>query len=156
MKKSPFELAGSLIGHTKSVVCLKVSLTVGCNMLYSGSIDQSIRYVYRELMPKYFFFLYCIKFPWITKWLNQSSLTIQILLSCFLQVWNIDTLQCTMTLNKHTGVVTSLLCWEQYLFSSSSDGTIKIWAMTEVGTLTVVYTHNEQSVRYPIIWLYFS
>ncbi|XP_027922329.1 zinc finger CCCH domain-containing protein 48-like [Vigna unguiculata] len=101
--KSPFELAGSLIGHTESVVCLIVSLNVGWNMLYSGSMDQSIK------------------------------------------VWNIDTLQCTMTLNEHTGVVTSLLCWEKYLFSSSSDGTIKIWAMTEVGTLAVVYTHNEQS-----------
>jgi len=56
-----------------------------------------------------------------------------------------------MTLNEHTGVVTSLICWERYLFSSSSNDRIKIWAMTEVGTLTVVYTHNEQSVRYPII-----
>jgi len=56
-----------------------------------------------------------------------------------------------MTLNEHIGVVTSLLCWEKYLFSSSYDGTIKIWAMTEVGTLAVVYTHNEQSVRYLII-----
>ncbi|WVZ19980.1 hypothetical protein V8G54_007302 [Vigna mungo] len=98
--KSPFELVDSLIGHTKSVVCL----TVGHNMLYSGSIDQSIK------------------------------------------AWDMDTLQCTMTLNEHTGVVTSLLCWEHYLFSSSSDGTIKIWECKEVGTnLTVVYTHKEQS-----------
>ncbi|KAK7385510.1 hypothetical protein VNO78_31232 [Psophocarpus tetragonolobus] len=37
--KSPFELVGSLTGHTKSVVCL----TVGGKMLYSGSFDQSIK-----------------------------------------------------------------------------------------------------------------
>ncbi|WVY90951.1 hypothetical protein V8G54_036465 [Vigna mungo] len=78
--KSPFELVYSLIGHTKSVVCL----TVGRNMLYSGSIDQSIK------------------------------------------AWDMDTLQCTMKLNEHTGVVTFLLCWKHYLFSSSSDDTIKI------------------------------
>ncbi|WVZ19982.1 hypothetical protein V8G54_007304, partial [Vigna mungo] len=90
--KSTFEFVDSLIGHTKSVVCL----TVGRNMLYSGSIDQSIK------------------------------------------AWDMDTLQCTMTLNEHTGVVTSLLCWEHYLFSSSSDGTIKIWECKEVGNnLTV-------------------
>jgi len=66
-----------------------------------------------------------------------------------------DTLQCTMTLNEHTDVVTSLICWDEFLLSSSSDGTIKIWACMEVGTLSVVYTHNEQIVRYLIILLYF-
>ncbi|KAH1188600.1 Zinc finger CCCH domain-containing protein 48 [Glycine max] len=49
---SPFELVASLTGHTKAVVCL----AVGCKMLYSGSMDQSIK------------------------------------------VWDMDTLQCTMTL----------------------------------------------------------
>ncbi|KAG4949428.1 hypothetical protein JHK85_043292 [Glycine max] len=76
---SPFELVASLTGHTKAVVCL----AVGCKMLYSGSMDQSIK------------------------------------------VWDMDTLQCTMTLNDHTDVVTSLICWDQYLLSSSSDRTIK-------------------------------
>ena len=36
---SPFELVASLTGHTKAVVCL----AVGCKMLYSGSMDQSIK-----------------------------------------------------------------------------------------------------------------
>ncbi|RYR24631.1 zinc finger CCCH domain-containing protein 17-like [Arachis hypogaea] len=29
-----------------------------------------------------------------------------------IKVWDLDTLQCTMTLNGHTDVVTSLICWE--------------------------------------------
>ncbi|CAJ1931436.1 unnamed protein product [Sphenostylis stenocarpa] len=61
-----------------------------------------------------------------------------------IKVWDMDTLQCTMTLNEHTDVVTSLICWGEFLLSSSSDGTIKIWACMELGSLTVVYTHNEQ------------
>ncbi|KAL5158447.1 Zinc finger CCCH domain-containing protein 48 [Glycine soja] len=86
---SPFELVALLTGHTKAVVCL----AVGCKMLYSGSMDQSIK------------------------------------------VWDMDTLQCTMTLNDHTDVVTSLICWDQYLLSSSSDRTIKVWACIEAGSL---------------------
>lgn len=37
--KSPFELVASLSGHTKAVVCL----AVGGKMLYSGSMDHSIK-----------------------------------------------------------------------------------------------------------------
>ncbi|KAK7342522.1 hypothetical protein VNO80_25477 [Phaseolus coccineus] len=70
-------------------------LFVGAEMLYSGSMDQSIK------------------------------------------VWDMDTLQCTMTLNEHNDVVTSLICWDEFLLSSSFDGTIKIWACMEVGTLNV-------------------
>ena len=40
-----------------------------------------------------------------------------------------DTLQCTMTLNDHTDAVTSLICWDQYLLSSSSDQAILKWTM---------------------------
>ncbi|OIV93955.1 hypothetical protein TanjilG_21047 [Lupinus angustifolius] len=36
---SPFELAASLSGHTKAIVCL----TVGGKMLFSGSMDHSIK-----------------------------------------------------------------------------------------------------------------
>ncbi|KAH1209461.1 Zinc finger CCCH domain-containing protein 48 [Glycine max] len=96
---SPFELVASLTGHTKAVVCL----AVGCKMLYSGSMDQSIK------------------------------------------VWDMDTLQCTMTLNDHTDVVTSHICWDQYLLSSSSDRTIKVWACIEAGSLEVIYTHTEEN-----------
>ena len=66
----------------------------------------------------------------------------------FFQVWDMDTLQCTMTLNEHTDIVTSLICWDQYLLSCSSDCTIKVWACTEVGSLKVVYTHTEENVCY--------
>ncbi|KAH1209465.1 Zinc finger CCCH domain-containing protein 63 [Glycine max] len=72
-------------------------------MLYSGSMDQSIK------------------------------------------VWHMDTLQCTMTLNDHTDAVTSLICWDQYLLSSSSDRTIKVWACIEAGSLEVIYTHTEEN-----------
>ncbi|KAL2347701.1 hypothetical protein Fmac_001701 [Flemingia macrophylla] len=60
-------------------------------------------------------------------------------------VWDMDTLECKMTLNGHTDVVTSLICWDNYLLSSSIDGTIKIWAATEEETLKVIYTHTEKS-----------
>ncbi|KAF7811465.1 Zinc finger CCCH domain-containing protein 48 [Senna tora] len=100
--KCPFEPVAALNGHTKAIVCLTVGLGIGGKMLYSGSMDRSIK------------------------------------------VWDLNTLLCTMTLNAHTDVVTSLVCWYQYLMSSSSDGTIKIWAATEAGTLEVVYTHREE------------
>ncbi|KAK7385515.1 hypothetical protein VNO78_31237 [Psophocarpus tetragonolobus] len=61
-----------------------------------------------------------------------------------IKAWNMDTLQCTMTLKEHTGIVTSLICWDQYLLSCSSDCTIKIWACLEEGSLNVIYTHNEE------------
>ncbi|KAL5158459.1 Zinc finger CCCH domain-containing protein 48 [Glycine soja] len=60
-------------------------------------------------------------------------------------VWHMDTLQCTMTLNDHTDAVTSLICWDQYLLSSSSDRTIKVWACIEAGSLEVIYTHTEEN-----------
>ncbi|KAH1188038.1 Zinc finger CCCH domain-containing protein 63 [Glycine max] len=61
------------------------------------------------------------------------------------KVWDMDTLQCTMTLNDHTDAVTSLICWDQYLLSSSSDRTIKVWACIEAGSLEVIYTHTEEN-----------
>ncbi|XP_010527088.1 PREDICTED: zinc finger CCCH domain-containing protein 59-like isoform X3 [Tarenaya hassleriana] len=42
-----------------------------------------------------------------------------------IKVWDLNTLQCTMTLRQHTDTVTSLLCWDQYLISGSLDGTVK-------------------------------
>ncbi|KAJ1392573.1 Zinc finger, CCCH-type [Sesbania bispinosa] len=97
--KSPFEPVASLSGHTNAVACL----AVGGKMLFSGSMDQSIR------------------------------------------VWDLDTLECKMTLNEHTDKVTSLICWDHYLLSSSSDCTIKVWVATEEGTLEVTYTHTLES-----------
>ena len=63
-------------------------------------------------------------------------------------MWDLDTLQCMMTLNEHSGVVTSLICWDQFLLSGSLDCTVKIWAATEEGPLEVIYTQKEENVSY--------
>lgn len=42
------------------------------------------------------------------------------------QVWDLATLQCIQTLSDHTGVVMSVLCWDQFLLSCSLDQTIKV------------------------------
>ncbi|KAK7329368.1 hypothetical protein VNO77_23530 [Canavalia gladiata] len=62
-----------------------------------------------------------------------------------IKVWDLDTLNCKMTLDGHNEVVTSLICWDYYLLSSSSDCTIKIWVATDEGTLEVTYTHTEEN-----------
>ncbi|KAL2317512.1 hypothetical protein Fmac_031388 [Flemingia macrophylla] len=62
-----------------------------------------------------------------------------------IKAWDMDTLQCSMTLNEHTDVVTSLICWDQFLLSSSSDCTIKVWATFEEGTLKSIYTRKEEN-----------
>ncbi|CAH2080126.1 unnamed protein product [Thlaspi arvense] len=65
-----------------------------------------------------------------------------------IKVWDLNTLECTMTLRQHTDTVTSLLCWEEFLLSSSLDGTIKVWACSEDGSLKVTYTRRQaQSVH---------
>lgn len=51
-----------------------------------------------------------------------------------------------MTLDDHTDVPMSLLCWDQYLLSCSLDQTVKVWVATEAGNLEVAYTHNEDHV----------
>ncbi|XP_020969935.1 zinc finger CCCH domain-containing protein 48 isoform X1 [Arachis ipaensis] len=96
---SPFKLVASLNGHTSDVVCL----AVGGKMLYSGSMDHSIK------------------------------------------VWDMDTLDCKMTLSGHADTVTSLICWDSYLLSSSFDCTVKVWVATEEGSLKVTYTHREEN-----------
>ncbi|XLR24249.1 hypothetical protein HN51_070747, partial [Arachis hypogaea] len=53
-------------------------------------------------------------------------------------------IKCTMTLNGHTDVVTSLICWDNYLLSGSSVCTVNVWVCTEEGTLEVTYTHTDQ------------
>uniref|UniRef100_A0A0E0KU63 C3H1-type domain-containing protein n=1 Tax=Oryza punctata TaxID=4537 RepID=A0A0E0KU63_ORYPU len=60
-----------------------------------------------------------------------------------IQVWDLATLQWTQTLSGHTGAIMSLLCWDQFLLSSSLDQTIKVWATMETGSPVVTYTHNE-------------
>lgn len=67
---------------------------------------------------------------------------------CFIQVWDLDTFECKMTLNAHTDEVTSLLCWDNFLLSGSSDCTIKVWYKTEAETLEVAYSHKLENVSY--------
>ncbi|OMP03962.1 Zinc finger, CCCH-type [Corchorus olitorius] len=62
-----------------------------------------------------------------------------------IKVWSLDTLQCLQTLTKHTDVVMSLLCWEDFLLSCSLDQTIKVWWIaTENGGLEVTHTHSDE------------
>ncbi|XP_004510881.1 zinc finger CCCH domain-containing protein 62-like isoform X2 [Cicer arietinum] len=67
-----------------------------------------------------------------------------------IKVWNLDTFECTVTLHGHTGPVTSLRCWDNFLLSGSSDCTIKVWAATEEGPLKVIYSQNVENTR---IWI---
>ena len=43
-----------------------------------------------------------------------------------LQVWDLASGQCIQTLEAHSDIVTSLLCWKEFLLSCSLDGTIKV------------------------------
>ncbi|KAJ4888491.1 Zinc finger CCCH domain-containing protein 59 [Raphanus sativus] len=63
-----------------------------------------------------------------------------------IKVWDLNTLECTMTLRQHTDTVTSLLCWDQYLISSSLDGTIKVWSSSENDSLKVTHTRRQEQV----------
>ena len=67
---------------------------------------------------------------------------LRVICYCLIQLWDLDTFECTMTLNAHTDAVTSLICWDRYLLSGSSDCTIKIWYKNEEGALEVAYLHN--------------
>ena len=62
-----------------------------------------------------------------------------------IKVWDMDTLDCKMTLSGHADTVTSLICWDSYLLSSSFDCTVKVWVATEEGSLKVTYTHREEN-----------
>ncbi|GJT95510.1 reverse transcriptase domain-containing protein [Tanacetum coccineum] len=42
-------------------------------------------------------------------------------------VWNAENLQCLQTLTGNTSIVTSILCWDQFLLSCSLDKTIKVY-----------------------------
>ncbi|KAL5062086.1 hypothetical protein RYX36_023823 [Vicia faba] len=62
-----------------------------------------------------------------------------------IKVWDLDTFECKMTLNAHADEVTSLLCWDNFLLSGSSDCTIKVWYKTMEDTLEVAYSHNVEN-----------
>ncbi|XP_022852470.1 zinc finger CCCH domain-containing protein 63-like isoform X2 [Olea europaea var. sylvestris] len=61
-----------------------------------------------------------------------------------IRVWDLQTLQCTQTLNGHARDVTSVICWDSYLLSASLDNTLKVWAATDSGNLEVIYEHKEE------------
>ena len=42
------------------------------------------------------------------------------------KVWDLKTMQCIHTLDKHSEVVMSVVCWDQYLLSCSLDQTLKV------------------------------
>ncbi|KAJ0808522.1 putative transcription factor WD40-like family [Helianthus annuus] len=56
-----------------------------------------------------------------------------------LKVWDVESLECKHVLNGHSGDVTSVICWDQYLFSGSLDKTIKVWGATASGNIEEVY-----------------
>lgn len=118
-----FEPAASLKGHTLAVV----TLVVGGNRMYSGSMDHSIRvswtlnkacswficeFLLEEFPNNDHQILYCLFF----------SLRFVV----YVQVWSLETLQCMQTLSGHTDVVMSVLCWDQFLLSASLDKTVKV------------------------------
>ncbi|CAK9152548.1 unnamed protein product [Ilex paraguariensis] len=76
-------------GYTRAVL----SLVVGANRLYFGSMDKT--------------------------------------------VWDLQALQCVQILNGHADVVMSVLCWDSFLLSGTLDNTIKVWAATESGNLSI-------------------
>ena len=64
-----------------------------------------------------------------------------------IRVWDLDTMQCTHLLDKHSEVVMSLRFWEEYLFSGSLDKTLKVCLfvgiLTEVNSVvicSIIYT----------------
>ncbi|XP_068490086.1 zinc finger CCCH domain-containing protein 48-like [Phaseolus vulgaris] len=123
-------------------------MTVGNNILFAGAEDGVIT-AWRESSEVKSPFELVASLTGHTKSVVCLTIGRKMLYSGSMdqsiKVWDMDTLQCTMTLNEHNDVVTSLICWDEFLLSSSSDGTIKIWACMEEGTLTVLYTHIEQN-----------
>nr|CAD1830369.1 unnamed protein product [Ananas comosus var. bracteatus] len=67
------------------------------------------------------------------------------------EVWDLATFQCTHTLTGHESVVMSLLCWDQFLFSCSLDGTVKVWAATEKNGIEVEYTTRKSILELYLI-----
>ncbi|KAJ0240901.1 WD40 repeat-containing protein [Hirschfeldia incana] len=138
--------------HLNGVVGQVRAMTVGNGMLFAGTSSGSIS-VWKATDTE------SDPFTYLTSLEGHHSGEV----TCFIvggqrlysgsvdktiKVWDLNTLECTMTLRQHTDAVTSLLCWDQYLISSSLDGTIKVWASSENGSLKVTSTRRqEQSVH---------
>lgn len=131
-ESDPFKHLTSLEGHSGDVKCF----VVGGQRLYSGSVDKTIKvrgwfHLFQSLPKKT---CHVIEFIPIN------------IVHCNFQVWDLDTLQCIMTLRQHSDTVTSLLCWDQYLLSSSLDGTMKVWGSSESPNLKVIHTRSQEQV----------
>ncbi|KAL1322739.1 hypothetical protein AAHE18_14G218200 [Arachis hypogaea] len=114
-----------------------VSLNVGNDILLAGAEDGVI-YAWRCSFES--------PFKMVTTLSGYSKPVVCLAIGCHkmlysgsmdhsIKVWDLDTLQCTITLNGHTDVVTSLICWDNYLLSGSSEE-----------TLEVTYTHTHEIV----------
>ncbi|KAL5158452.1 Zinc finger CCCH domain-containing protein 48 [Glycine soja] len=137
----PADVIFSCFDKYITIVITGIALPVGSDKLYSGSTDGTVRIWDCHTGQ-------CAKVinlgAEVTSLISEGS-WIFVGLQNAVKVWDMDTLQCTMTLNDHTDIVTSLICWDQYLLSSSSDRTIKVWACIEAGSLEVIYTHTEEN-----------
>lgn len=125
-------VATSLKGHTGPVL----SLVVGAKRLYSGSADNTIR-------------VCCFKH--YSSLISKNSFVFDVsdcgsFFFFLLKVWDAETLECIQVLSGHSGDVTTVLCWDQYLLSGSLDKKIKVWGETENGKIEEVYQHNVDDV----------
>lgn len=91
-----FECIKTLPGHSGAVY----SITMANNKLYSGSYDNTIRVCRIEGSYK-------------------TSITL-----C--QVWDLNSFQCVQKLTGHTGSVEALESINDFVFSGSTDGTVKV------------------------------
>ncbi|GAU50972.1 hypothetical protein TSUD_244420 [Trifolium subterraneum] len=62
-----------------------------------------------------------------------------------IKVWDLETFECKTTLNAHIDTVTSLICWDGFLLSGSSDCTIKVWFQLKGGNFEVKHTQNVEN-----------
>ncbi|TVU48391.1 hypothetical protein EJB05_08027, partial [Eragrostis curvula] len=63
-----------------------------------------------------------------------------------IRAWDVASRRCVFTLAGHASTVTALLCWDQFLLSSSDDGTVKVWRAKpdrDELDLEVHYVHDE-------------
>ncbi|RYR32097.1 hypothetical protein Ahy_B01g057100 [Arachis hypogaea] len=115
-----------------------LSLNVGNDILLAGAKDGVI-YAWRcSSDPKAE-----SPFKMVATLSGHSKLVVCLAIGCHkmfysgsmdhsIKVWDLDTLQCIMTLNGHTDVVTSLICWDDYLLWSSSDCTPNIKKSSQI------------------------
>ncbi|GKU97699.1 hypothetical protein SLEP1_g10807 [Rubroshorea leprosula] len=60
------------------------------------------------------------------------------------RVWDPKNFECLHVLKEHRGYVTSLICWQSFLLTSSLDKTIKAWALNDGGRMEVIHSRSEE------------